>query len=101
MNPSRIDLDFSPREHEVKMKTGGSMTQKIEYAENYKKITLKISDGSIVKGKINILTFGRLSDLLRHSPDKFITIVSSGKDESSPRVFIINKEHVIWAETED
>lgn len=77
------------------------MTQKIEYAKNYKKITVKISDGSIIKGKINILSFGRLSDLLRHSPDKFLTIVSSGEGEPSPKVFIINKEHVIWAETED
>ncbi len=77
------------------------MTQKIEYAKNYKKITVKISDGSIVKGKINILTFGRLSDLLRHSPDKFLTIVSSAEGESAAKVFIINKDHVIWAETED
>jgi hypothetical protein len=74
--------------------------QVIEYVKNYKNITVKMSDGSMVKGKINILSFARLSDLLKHSTDKFVTVLTEEAD-GAQRVMIINKDYVVWAQTED
>ena len=55
-------------------------------------------DGSILKGKINIKEFPRLSFLFRTSPDNFITLVP---EEDSNKVSIINKNHILWVEPED
>lgn len=77
------------------------MVEMSSYAINYKKITVKVSDGSTVTGKINILTFTRLSDMLKHTNDKFVTVFCE-EEEGTPRcVTIINKEYIIWAKAED
>ncbi len=74
--------------------------QVIDYVKNYKNITVKMSDGSEVKGKINIMSFARLSDLMKHSTDKFVTVLSEEAD-GAQRVVIINKDFIVWAQTED
>lgn len=77
------------------------MLQEIEYVKNYKNITVKITDGSTITGTINILNYMRLSDLLKQSTDKFITVFDGNNSEDIKRATIINKEHIIWAETWD
>jgi hypothetical protein len=77
------------------------MPQFIEYDTNYKNITVKITDGSTITGKINVLNFMRLSDLLKQSTDKFITVFDDNNQPDTKRATIINKEHIIWAETWD
>jgi hypothetical protein len=77
------------------------MEQTSIYEINYKNIKVKISDGSMVTGKINILTFPRLSDMLKYTNDKFVTVFSEEGEGSPRRVTIINKECVVWAEVED
>ncbi len=73
-----------------------------KYEIHYRNITVKTSDGSTVSGKINITSFPRLSDMLKHTTDKFITVSSDKLEGDSPtRVTIINKEYIVWAETED
>lgn len=74
--------------------------QVIDYVKNYKDITVKMSDGSEVKGRINIMNFGRLSDLMKHSTDKFITVLA-GEAEGPQKVMIVNKDYIVWAQTED
>jgi hypothetical protein len=74
--------------------------QVIDYVKNYKSITVKMSDGSTAKGKINIMSFARLSDLMKHSTDKFVTVLSEEAD-GAQRVMIINKDFIVWAQTED
>jgi hypothetical protein len=74
--------------------------QVIDYVKNYKNIAVKMSDGSEVKGKINIMSFARLSDLMKHSTDKFVTVLSEEAD-GAQRVMIINKDYIVWAQTED
>jgi hypothetical protein len=72
------------------------------YAENYKKLSVKLSDGSCIKGKVNLgADFKRLSDFLKHSSDKFITVVQEDIEENSKKIFIINKDCIVWADTED
>ena len=48
---------------------------KDHWVRKYKNVTLKLTDGSIMKGKINIRDTGRLSNLLRVIPDIFIQVV--------------------------
>jgi hypothetical protein len=80
-------------------KEEGKMEQnKDQWVRNYKKVTIKMTDGSILKGKINIREFPRLSMLFKTSPDNFITIVP---EEDSKKGIIINKNYVLWAESED
>ena len=40
--------------------------EKDHWIRNYKKVTIRMTDGSILKGKINIKEFPRLSMLLKH-----------------------------------
>ena len=71
---------------------------KDQWLRNYKKVTVKMTDGSVIKGKINIKEFTRLSMLFKTSPDNFITLVP---EEDPNKAIIINKNYVLWAESED
>ncbi len=68
------------------------------WIRNYKNITVKMTDGSIIKGKINIRETGKLSFLFKAVPENFITVVP---EEGQKKVFIINKNFILWAESED
>ncbi len=68
------------------------------WPRNYKSVTLKMTDGSVIKGKINIREAGRLSNLFKTVPENFITLVP---EEGSKKVYIVNKDYVLWAESED
>jgi hypothetical protein len=72
----------------------------VEFEKNYKGICVKISDGSMVKGRINLTNYPRISDMLKNSNEKFITIVADEQNPDSKKVYIINKEFMIWAEVE-
>jgi hypothetical protein len=80
---------------------GGNMAQVIDYVENYKNIKVKVSDGTIITGKINIMSFARLSEYLKQSNDGFITVLVEENDGSVKRTTIVNKEYIIWADTWD
>ncbi len=72
------------------------------FVSNFRNVSVKISDGSMIKGKINIGdNFHRLSDLFKHSNDPFITVVAEETGEDPKRVFFINKTFIVWAGTED
>ena len=77
------------------------MTKDIEYAKNYQNIKVKISDGSVITGKINITNFARLSEYLKQSNDKFITILSEETEGGGKKATIVNKDFIIWADTWD
>ena len=72
-----------------------------DYAINYKNIAVKVSDGSIISGKINIMSFSRVSDYFKAERDKFITVLSEDIEGVPQKVTIINKEHVVLADTWD
>ena len=59
------------------------MVQADNYTKNYKNFSVKLSDGSCIKGKVNLgADYKRLSDFLKHSSDKFITIVQEDTEEN-------------------
>jgi len=69
---------------------------KDQWLKNYKNVAIKMTDGSILKGKINIREHKRLSLLFKTLQDNFITLVP---EEGSEKVFIINKNYILWAES--
>jgi hypothetical protein len=72
------------------------------YVTNFKNVEVKISDGSLIKGKVNIgENYHRLSDLFRHDNEPFIVVVSEDTHESPNKVCFINKKYIIWAGAED
>jgi hypothetical protein len=67
---------------------------------NFKRITVKMSDGSVFGGRVNIRGFQRLSDFLRGTDDRFVVVLS--EDEQQPqKVMMVNKNYILWAETAD
>ncbi len=77
------------------------MSQDSDYAVNYSNISVKLSDGSIIKGKVNQgADFKRLSDYLKHTNGKFMTIVSEDPTENLKKVFVVNKDAILWADIE-
>ena len=72
------------------------------YVTNFKNVEVKISDGSLIKGKVNIgENYHRLSDLFRQTNDTFITVVAEDPHETPKKVYFINKNYIIWAGAED
>ena len=68
------------------------------YTVNFTDVAVKISDGSVIKGKVNIRgDYNRLSDYLRYSPEQFLVIVSDEAREDSQNVFFVNKNFIVWA----
>ena len=68
------------------------------YVTNYKNVMVKISDGTMIKGKVNIRDMHqRLSDFFKHSQEQFITVISEESREDSQNVFFVNKNYIVWA----
>ena len=67
-----------------------------EWEVNFKEVSVKMSDGTMFAGKVNIRNFSRLSDFLRTATDPFIVIVSGGEPNS--KVLMVNKNYIVWAE---
>jgi len=84
-----------------KLREGVNMPQVGNYVVNYKNIIVKTSDGSVISGQTNIVAFGRLTEYLKQGTDKFITVFSDETEDTSKKVTIINKDHIIWANTWD
>jgi hypothetical protein len=78
---------------------GGKPVENLKgsYVTNYKNVIVKISDGSMIKGKVNIReTHKRLSDFFRLSEEQFLTVISEETKEDSQNVFFVNKDYIVW-----
>ncbi len=71
---------------------------KDKWLRNYKNVTIKMTDGTIIRGKVNLKEVRRLSDLFRTLSENYFPVVP---EEGSKKVFIINKNYILWAESED
>ena len=74
------------------------MENEILWDVNFKKVTVKMSDGTVFGGKVNIRNFQRLSDYLRATDDRFVVILG---EEEPQRVMMVNKSFILWAEAAD
>lgn len=68
-------------------------------------VILKLVDGSMVKGKINLhhdeAVIQRVSDIFTHIADPFIVVFDATVEGKAGKVVIVNKHNVIWASPED
>ena len=71
------------------------------YHTDYKKITVKTADGSLLHGKVNITSKQRISDLFTKGDDPFFIMVETVSSEGEGKTYFINKEYIVWVEPEE
>ena len=69
--------------------------------ENYRKITLKTSDGETIQGHVYLGSNTRISDLFTRSDAPFVVVVNALLRSGQNKTLIINKNHILWIEPED
>ena len=77
----------------------GIMEVEEAWQVNYRRVTLKMSDGTLYAGKLNIRDFNRASDFFRHAEEEFYLMVVSVPD-GSEKVMMLNKNFIVSAEME-
>jgi len=71
------------------------------WVKKFKTVTVKLKDGTIINGKLNIGEYARVFDYFRSSPDQYFILSDAEHDGQSGKVVIINKNEIVWAEPED
>jgi len=70
-----------------------------------RKVTIKMVDGSLVQGKVNIYhdeeVVQRVSDIFTKISDPFIVVFDATAEGKGGRVLIINKRNIAWVSPED
>ena len=86
-----------------------------------RKVTIKLEDGSLIKGKINILSepardfdglydkhhedqgtyYKRISDIFTRGKNPFVVIFDALMENEAVNVLIINKKNISWVVPED
>jgi ribosomal protein L27 len=65
-----------------------------------RRLTLKLTDGSLVTGIINLIQRGetehRVSDIFVGRDEPFVVIFKATLGEMTDQVLVINKSHVLW-----
>jgi hypothetical protein len=69
------------------------------------RVTIKLVDGSLVKGKINLhrsdVDIQRVSDLFTKVADPFIVVFDANAEDKTGRILILNKRHIVWIAPEE
>lgn len=72
---------------------------------NARTVTIKLVDGSLVNGKINLhrgdVDIQRVSDLFTKVADPFIVVFDATAEGKTGRVLILNKRNIVWIAPED
>ena len=72
---------------------------------NARMVTVKLVDGSMVHGKINLhrsdVEIQRVSDLFTKISDPFIVIFDATAEGQAGRVLTLNKRNIVWIAPED
>jgi small nuclear ribonucleoprotein (snRNP)-like protein len=71
------------------------------YKKEYRKISIRTTDGSTLSGKVNIGIKVRVSDLFTRTDDPFIVLSDVKQEDGSEKVLFINKNHIVWVEPQD
>ena len=86
-----------------------------------RKVTLKLDDGSLIKGKINLLSepardfdglydkhredqgtyYRRISDIFTKGKNPFVVVFDALMENKPEKVIIINKQKISWVVPED
>jgi hypothetical protein len=70
-----------------------------------RKVTIKMVDGSLVQGKVNLLNneeaIQRVSDIFTKLVDPFVVVFDVTAEGRSGRVLILNKRNIAWVSPDD
>ncbi len=70
-----------------------------------REISLKLVDGSLIRGKVNLHhdehLIQRVSELFTQIQDPFLVVFEATFEGKSDRVLIVNKRNIVWAVPED
>lgn len=72
-----------------------------QWVKQFRTVTIKIKDGTVITGQMNIGDYPRVSDLFRQSPDQYLVLADAEHRGSSGKVVIVNKSEIVWVEPED
>jgi len=77
------------------------ITRKVEARE----LTVKLVDGSVVKGKINLHhdehLIQRVSEIFTQIEEPFLVVFDATCEGKGGQVMILNKRNILWASPED
>jgi hypothetical protein len=67
---------------------------------NYESVSVKMKDGTIITGKLNIGEFPRVSDLFKQAQFQYIVLADAKVGGDSEKVVLINIHEIMWLELE-
>ena len=76
-------------------------TEFTKFSTNYVGVTVKLVEGIIFDGKINILPHKRLSDFINSRDKGFVIVIEGSSLEIQNKTVFINKNKVAWIEPND
>ncbi|MDZ7762159.1 MAG: hypothetical protein U5L00_18140 [Desulfovermiculus sp.] len=62
-----------------------------------KQVIVKLTDGTSIKGWINLRNNTRISDLLNNYEAQFIVLFNCTLREELGNVIFVNRNHILWA----
>lgn len=71
------------------------------YKKEFRRITVKTTDGSTLTGQVNIGIKDRVSDLFTRSDSPFVVLSDVDTREGSGKILVVNKTHIVWVEPND
>ncbi len=75
--------------------------RKDSYKTEYRRITIRTSDGNTLMGEVNLGMKERVSDLFTKTENPYIVLLNVEHKDGSGKVLIVNKNHIVWAEPEE
>jgi len=70
-----------------------------------RQVTIKLVDGSLIQGKINLYNdeamVQRVSDVFTKLPDPFVVVFEATAEGKNGRILVLNKKNVVWVSVED
>ena len=68
-------------------------------------VRIKLVDGSMIKGKINLYQdeamIQRVSEIFTKTTDPFVVVFDATFEGKSNRVVVVNKRNIIWVSPEE
>jgi small nuclear ribonucleoprotein (snRNP)-like protein len=71
------------------------------YRKEFRRVTVKTSDGSTLTGRVNLGIKDRVSDLFTRSESPFVVLTDVETRDGSGKTLIVNKNQIVWVEPND
>jgi hypothetical protein len=68
---------------------------------NCRRVSIKLVDGSVVNGTVNIGRSRRLSDFFNKYDSTFLVLFEVTVDAQNYEVLFVSRQHILWAKPED